>query len=301
VPPKPAKITYYLLIAAALQIVWGLVPTASKIVIDEIPIELYIAIRWSISGAIFAIYLTLTKGWQKIALRDAIAVSALGVCGYGLASITMLHGLKIGGVTNFALMGALSPAITSLLAIAILRERPSRLFYFALPLSVIGLLLLIGGKYQISSVEIAVSSAVLIVGGCVCEALVFIGSKKFKTRVSAVQYLAIAQLATAFAMWISQAAFFRQIEQLNRLTTDGILAAAFVSIVACVLCYVILYWLLNFIDGHRLALFDGFHTLSATTFGYLYFSEPVRPLTWIGGSMIVAGLVLGNLPARKRT
>ena len=35
----------FLLIAAVLQIVWGLVPSASKSNIDEIPVELYIAIR----------------------------------------------------------------------------------------------------------------------------------------------------------------------------------------------------------------------------------------------------------------
>ena len=53
--PKKLSIQSYLIIAAILQIVWGFVPSASKFVIDEIPVELYIAIRWSISGLIFAL------------------------------------------------------------------------------------------------------------------------------------------------------------------------------------------------------------------------------------------------------
>ena len=60
----------YLFIALALQIVWGLVPAASKLVIDEIPVELYIALRWTISGAIFAIFVTVMQAWKKLSLRD---------------------------------------------------------------------------------------------------------------------------------------------------------------------------------------------------------------------------------------
>jgi hypothetical protein len=41
----------YLLIAGILQIVWGFDPAASKYVIDEIPVELYIALRWTGSSA----------------------------------------------------------------------------------------------------------------------------------------------------------------------------------------------------------------------------------------------------------
>src|SRR4051812_49202931 len=102
----------YLLIAVILQIVWGLVPSASKFVIDEIPVELYIAIRWSISGFIFAAFLFLTKGWRPSALRDVGWVSILGILGYGVASLGTLYGLKLGGVTNFALMSTLGPLIS---------------------------------------------------------------------------------------------------------------------------------------------------------------------------------------------
>ena len=99
--------------AAMLQIVWGLVPSASKYVIDEIPIELYIAIRWTISGVIFGLFLWFTGSWRRVPIKSVVSVALLGVLGYGLGSLGTLYGLKIGGVSNFALMGALSPAITS--------------------------------------------------------------------------------------------------------------------------------------------------------------------------------------------
>ncbi len=76
-----------LVIAALLQIVWGFVPSASKFVIDEIPVELYIAIRWTISSFIFAGYLYATKTWKKVPMPDVLAVSLLGILGYGAASL----------------------------------------------------------------------------------------------------------------------------------------------------------------------------------------------------------------------
>ncbi len=278
----------FLFIAAILQIIWGFVPTASKFVIDEIPVELYITLRWSISGAIFALYLTTTKSWKKVAIQDVAWISLLGALGYGVASFGTLYGLKVGGVVNFALVGAIGPIITSVIAVIFLRERPQKLFYLALAVSVLGLLLLAIGKYQVSSLSVAGMSVGFILSACVLEAIVFVFSKKFKSRVSAIQYLAIAQISAAFLMWIMQGAVYHQTPELSQLTSRGIVSALFVSIVACVLCYSILYWLLNYVDGHRLALFDGFHALSATFFGFLFFNEPLRPLMLFGGVLILS-------------
>lgn len=278
---------YFFTVAAILQLVWGAVPAASKFVIDEIPIELYIALRWTISGLIFVAFLFLTRTWQKIAFKDMWMVTVLGVLGYGL---------KMGGVSNFALMGALSPVITSIVAIWILSERPSKLFFFALPISFFGLVLLVIGKYQVSSFSVAGASAACIVGGYLLEAFVFVFSKRFKSKINVFQYLAIAQIATALFMWALQFSLLKQTSSLQNLTVRGFSAAVFVSVVACVLCYAVLYWLLNHIDGHRLALFDGFHTLSATLFGVLVFNDVIKPLMLVGGFFILTGLVVGNMP-----
>ncbi|MES3037218.1 MAG: DMT family transporter [Bdellovibrionota bacterium] len=279
-----------------MQLVWGLVPSASKTVISEIPIELYIAIRWTISGAIFAGFLYFTKSWKKIANKDLTLVCLLGILGYGFASLGTLYGLKIGGVTNFALMGALGPVISSITAIFILNEKPLKLFWLALPVSIIGLFLLVFGKYQISTFEVAWTSAVLILIAYVLEAFVFVFSKRFKSKMGVAQYLMITQIATAAFHWVLQLTVFHQTGEVANLSVAGISGLLFVSIVACVLGYAILYWLLNHIDGHRLALFDGFHTLSAVICGYILFSEIITPLMIVGGILILSGLIAGNLP-----
>lgn len=231
------KTRILLFIAAALQIVWGLVPSASQYVINEIPVELYIALRWTISGLIFVGYLILSKKLKTPPTLDFMKVILLGICGYALGSFGTLYGLKLGGITNFALMGALNPMITSGVAFVILKERPQKIFFIALPLCILGLGFLVLGKHEISNLNVTLSAAALIMG-----------------------------------------------------------AAVFVSVIACVFCYAILYWLLNHMDGHRLALFDGLHVLSASFFGWALFHERLNQSMIVGGVLLVMSLVLGNLP-----
>jgi len=297
---KTPSIKTLILIATILQVVWGLVPSASKLVIGEIPVELYISLRWTISGLIFLIWISFHTGWSELFKKQTVWVSLLGIGGYALASFGTLYGLKIGGVTNFALMGALNPIVTSAVAIMVLRERPTKLFYVALPLCVSGLLLLVLGKHQISSWEVALSSSALIIGAALLEAIIFVFSKRLKLHFSSIQYLTISQLSAAVFMWILQAGVYQQLNSLQNLSSRGWIAAIFVSVVACVLCYSVLYWLLNYLDGHRLALFDGLHTISATLFGFLFFNEILNGLMLFGGILLLTGLVLGNLPSSHR-
>jgi drug/metabolite transporter (DMT)-like permease len=283
-------------IAAILQIFWGIVPSASKLVIEEIPVELYIAIRWSISATIFWLYLLISKKLKPIKVEKVLQASLLGVAGYAISSIGMLKGLKLGGVNNFALMSALGPAITTLMAILILKERPQKLFVLALLLSFLGMVIVVLGKFQISNLAIAGVSALFILFAQVCEALVFVYSKKLKQHIDTIQYLAIAQLSAALFMWGLQLTSFRQFDQIYNLSTMGVYALLFCSVFACTLCYAVLYWLLNHMEGHKLALFDGLHVLSAFLFGYFLFDEKVSSLMLTGGLLLLIGMTLGNLP-----
>ena len=290
----------FFFIAAILQIVWGIVPSASNFVISEIPVELYITLRWTISSLVIFCFHGLTSQWRPKFDRKTFTVMTLGILGYALGSFGALYGLKIGGVANFAMMGSLNPIVTSLVAIIILREKPTLLFYLALPVCVFGLILLVIGKHNVSSWSVAFSSSGLIIGAAVLDAIVFVYSKKLKVHFTSFQFLAISQLTAAFFMWVLQITIFRQASLLSNLSLKGWIATVFVSVVACVLCYLILYWLLNHFDGHKLALFGGLHAISATVFGWYFFYEPINSLMLFGGVVLLIGLILGNLKIKNK-
>jgi len=294
--PSPKALTA---IAAGLYVFWGLVPSASKTVIEEIPVELYIALRWTISGLIFFIWIYIQRAHEGILKRQSLWVSLLGIGGYAVASMGSLYGLKIGGVAHFAFVGALNPVLTAAVAILVLRERPRIHFVISLLVCVVGLLVFVQGKHQISTFEVAVFSSVLILGAGVLEAIIFVFSKKLKYHFTSVQYLAIGQLSAAGFMWVLQLLAFGQVDRIQNLSGRGWGAVLFVSVVSCVLCFSVLFWLLNYIDGHRLALFHGLHTVSAALFGFVFFNEKFDGLMWIGGLILLFGLVMGHHSSRS--
>ncbi len=280
----------YFILAAIVQIIWSLTPSASKLVISEIPIELFISIRWSISGLIFlCIALALEKKFDT-SLKNLMKYFTLGVLGYGFSSFGTLYGLKMGGVVNFSLISAGSPIIVALMSIVLLREKVHPQYWKAALLCISGLLFIVMGKQELSGLAMTISSTLLILGAYAFEGLPFIYSKKYQAKQSLICYLATLQLSAAVFMWGSQIFYFKQFGELSNLSIIGLGALVFVSIVACVLCYGIFYWLLKFIEGHKLVLFDGLHSFSAALFGLIFWSEPFNFMMLIGGLLSLSSI-----------
>jgi drug/metabolite transporter (DMT)-like permease len=287
------------LLAALVQILWALTPSASSVVISQIPVELFIATRWTISGLIFLLVAYFTK--QKIDLHPKMLKRyfILGVVGYGLSSIGCLYGLKLGGVVNFALLSSVNPIVTATLSIWILKEKVKKKYWIAAPLCVIGLFVMVLGKYELSGTKVAFGSVLLILLAYFLEALPFVYSKKYEKRQSLISYMAILQLSAASFMWGTQALYFKQLSEFKNLNLMGLLSMLFVSVVACVICYALLYWLLKYIDGHRLAIFDGVHSIFAAFYGVLFFSEAFNLTMLFGASFLLIALYLANAPSNE--
>jgi drug/metabolite transporter (DMT)-like permease len=113
------------------------------------------------------------------------------------------------------------------------------------------------------------------------------------------QYLALSQISAAAFLWVMQLTTLHQSSQLTQLSGRGICAALFVSVVACVLCYAVLYWLLNYIDGHKLAMFEGLHAVSGAFLGYVIFNEKISFSMFLGGFLILLSLAISQFPKAR--
>jgi drug/metabolite transporter (DMT)-like permease len=282
----------YLAVAAAIQLVWGFTPSASRIVLRTLPVETYSAFRYTVSGCLFLAVTLARHGRLAHRRADLPALALLGVLAYGVDSLGTLYGLQLGGVLNFALASSFNAVITALVAAVVLKERLGRHVALAAGLSVGGGLLLASGKYEVSTLDVALGSLALIWGAYVLEALGFVFSRRFKARMPLTEYLALAQLSAGGFMWTVSGAMHGPPAALLALPAEGIAALAFVCLVSCGLCYFVLYWLLDHVDGHELAFFDCFHTLSAVGFGVLLFDEPLNTKMLAGGVLLASGVVV---------
>ena len=282
----------YFLLAAVVQTVWGLTPSASKIVLKYLPVEGYSAIRYTVSGLIFLAYSLLKNGRLSARISDLPKLGLIGILAYAVDSLGTLYGLKIGGVLNFALASSMNAIITAGVAILVLREQINKRIWIAALLSIGGGLALFLGKYDVSTLEIAAGSLLLIWGAYVFEALGFVFSKKYKERMPLTEYIALLQISAAIFMWSLSFATGRFPVNVLRMPTAGWVSLMFVCLISCCACYFLLYWLLNHIEGHKLAFFDCFHTIAAAVFGAALFGEPFNIKMLIGGGLLLSAVIV---------
>jgi drug/metabolite transporter (DMT)-like permease len=264
-----------------VQLVWSLTPSISNVVIRDVPVETYGALRYSIGGLCFLIAARL-KGPLRTPRSDFPIVVLLGVVAYGFSSLGTLYGLQMGGVVNFALASGMNATITAVISILILKEKIGARFPLAVVLSLAGSLALFAGKHSISGSEIAAGSLFLVWTAYVCEAIGFVYSKRFSPRSSLPEYLAILQLSAGAFLW-----FLAPPTDYAAIPARAWAGVLFVSLVSCVLCVGGIYWLLRHVDGHKLAFFDCFHAIGATVLGAVLFDEAFSALMVFGGILLL--------------
>jgi drug/metabolite transporter (DMT)-like permease len=280
--------TQYFILAAMVQLLWSGTPSASKFVLEHLSLETYIALRWTLSGLLLLALAALTQK-PFPSLREVPRLAVLGIAAYALASVSGLYGLKLGGVVHFALVSSLSPLIRALLSITLLKERPAPTFWISIGMCILGLWLVTGGKMETAGGYVALGSTGAILFGYVLESLAFVYSKRWRMHHPLLVYLAILQLSAGLTMW--PFAIARGPLALNQPVRVWA-ALLFVAVISCVICYAIYYWLLRRIEGHRLAIFDGLHSVFAAILGYWLFGESITPLAGLGGAFLIGAMVL---------
>lgn len=277
-------------LAALIQLVWGLTPSASRLILDYLPVEIYSAIRYTFAGMLFLVVARIRHSRWTASREILPKLIGLGIVAYALDSLCTLYGLKIGGVLSFSLASSLNAMITAVVSIYFLKEKVGSRFYAALALSVGGGVFLFWGKAGVSSAQVAGVSLLLIWMAYVFEAMGFVFSRKLRGQVPLEEYLGILQLSGGLFMWGVCLALGRSPVGVTEMPPMAWAALAFVCCIACGVCYFLLYWLLNFVEGHRLAFFDCFHTLSAAVFSVLFFDDPYNWRMVAGGCLLLTSV-----------
>ncbi len=135
--------------------------------------------------------------WAARRARTALApgdwwnVAVLGFSGYYLSSYLDFLGLKYISATLERLILYLSPTLVMLIALVVLKQRPSPRQLVALGASYLGVLLAFGHDLQIDGHRTVIGSA-LVFGGALSYAVYLFGSGQVVGRIGAVRLTAYA-------------------------------------------------------------------------------------------------------------
>ena len=305
--PEPArKEPPWLLPASmvALVLFWGLAFVGIKQALVHMSWVTLTFLRFTVADICYVAYLLAVRprpARPRAAELPALAVLAfLGFTGYHLL-------LNLGeadpAVTagTAALIIASAPAFIALLAVPILQEPLSPARGGALALAFAGLAVLVGFAGPGSALEVRLSPGALVVlGPAVFTALYFVLGKRRLARFPPFVFVAYTiLLGTLLTLPLVLATWPEFVRDLGTMGFEGFLPALLLGIFPTFAGYGIYFRALERMPAAAAGSWLYLSTLIAIVGGILVLGETLPPAILLGGTMVIAGVVLAQR-LRKR-
>jgi drug/metabolite transporter (DMT)-like permease len=275
---------------------WGLTPTATRYLVEATFGPEYILVWRFAAGGLLSLAIIVLLRPAMPARRDVPLALALGLFGVLGFNVPLAFGIDIieGGIA--ALLLGTQPGFTALLAVLLLREELARRM-------IVGLGIALGGTTLVAlSGATGVTLSARYLAGCL---LVLMASLAYAAyTVVAKPYLGERLPAPAVAMIGTTAAFPFVLpfgasgftDAVAGLSIEGwlaaILLAAGASVVAPILFHVGLSLGRASNTGAFLYLVPVFGAVSSV----VLLNETLRPLTVVGGVLVIAGVIVATFP-----
>ncbi len=285
----------YLQLALAMAIVGSSV-VAGKMITASLPVMLSSCIRFAIAAPVLIFVLLAREGRPKLPSRaDIFTLLLQALCGVFLFSVFLLYGVQYTGAIEAGLITGTLPAVTSALAVLLLRERLNAWQCAGIGCAVLGAVLLnILGPEQAGGTTSSVLGIGLVFAAVVCEALFVVLGKRTDGRVSALT-IATAMSVLGFLLFLPFALWDAWHFDFSRSTFVDWSLVAYFGLVVSVGAFWLFYAGLSQVPASVAGAFMAFLPLSAVLLSALVLGEPIRPLHVVAGVCVLAGIMLASV------
>lgn len=286
----------YLLVTTA-AFFWGANFLLGGYVLHDIPPLWAAALRFLLGAVLMFAIAGVRREKLFAPLQKNIGIYfMLGVVGIVAFNLFFFYALRYTSANNAALIMATNPLFTTLLAAAILGERPSPRHLMALPVALAGVAVVVtqGKLGSLFSLQLSVGD-MLMLGADIFWALYNVLCRRYMPQVSPLVNTtwimtvgAIVLLCVALGSDAHMAA----------LGTRALVSMAVMAIGGTVLAY--LFWSMGIarLGAARTAIFLNLVPVFAMLLGTLIATAPTAAQL-MGGSLVLAGVTLSMLPSRR--
>lgn len=245
--------------------------------------------------------------WREGSIRPPAgygwALLALGVLGFGCYQILWTTGLTMISAGDSALLLAISPVITALLAAAVGMDRLSAPKLAGALLAFAGVVIVIGGSQALSLGSSLLGDA-LTIGAAVLWAVYSVGASKVVLRIDplrATTWTVIAGAALLVPLGLAEAATRPAV-----VITPAVIGAVLYSgILAAGVANVFVLIAIRYVGPTRTTAMQLLLPAGAVVLGAMFLSEPIGLPQVVGGAVIVLGVWLTRrssiLPSSMRS
>ncbi|KVP38747.1 DMT family transporter [Burkholderia ubonensis] len=295
----------YLYLAAAMTGV-GSTVIASRLAAGGLPPFTATALRFLIATPLlFALMRAQRLRWPRLSRRDAgllVVQAAAGGVGY---TVLLICGTRLSSPLDAGVMLGTLPAMSTLIAAVLLRERQTPRDWAAAALATAGVLLVTFTPGHAAPSMRALAGDALVLAAVACEAVFILLNRRLAVPLAPLT-LSTAMSGLGFVLALVPAAF--EWHAATAGWTSGAIAAV-VSVVS-VVYYALVPTVLGYLcwyagsartSGTEAALFTAFAPVSAVLFAVTLFGETLNAARLAGIALVVAGVLVGAMRRRAAT
>lgn len=265
---------------------WGATFTLVKNVLTRIPPEPFIVLRFMTAGVILLIIAITSRKLPRSALRPGLILGALVFSGYWLQT----RGLMTITPSRSAFLTGLYVVMVPFCDRLLFAKRIAARAWLGCVLAAAGTTLLIGGVDMRAGF-----GDILTITCAICFALHMVLSAKYSTGTTALGLAAVQVIVVGIAA-IPPSLFVPR----PHLTPFVITVILFTAIVTTALAFVLLMWGQSRVTATEAAVILAFEPMAAAITSIAFQHEPVTIGFVAGAVLILAAMVLSQLPARRR-
>ncbi len=287
----------YLYLAAAMAGV-GSTVIASRLAAGGLPPFAATALRFLIATPLlFALMRAQRLRWPRLSARDAVLLvvqAAAGGVGY---TVLLISGTKLSSPIDAGVMLGTLPAMSTLIAAVVLRERQTRRDWSAAALATAGVVLVTFAPGQAMPSLRTLAGDALVLAAVACEAVFILLNRRLSAPLPPLT-LSTAMSGLGFVLALVPAAF-----EWHALATSwnigAVSAIVYYALVPTVLGYLCWYAGSARTSGTEAALFTAVAPVSAVLFAVALFGEALGGTRLLGIALVVAGMLVGATRRRE--
>ncbi|MDR8739866.1 membrane protein [Burkholderia pseudomultivorans] len=289
----------YLYLAAAMAGV-GSTVVASRVAAGGLPPFAAAALRFLIATPLlFALMRAQRMQWPRLDARDALLLvvqAAAGGVGY---TVLLICGTKLASPVDAGVMLGTLPAMSTLIAAVVLRERQTPRDWVAAALATAGVLFVTFAPGRTMPSIRTLAGDALVLAAVACEAIFILLNRRLRAPLPPLA-LSTAMSGLGFALALVPAAFEWQAAAAGW-TIGAVSAIAYYALVPTVLGYVCWYAGSARTSGTEAALFTAVAPVSAVLFAIALFDDTLNGTRIAGIALVVAGVLVGATQRRQPT
>ncbi|MGG3737623.1 DMT family transporter [Aeribacillus pallidus] len=272
--------------------IWGGMYVVSKYVLDYIPPFTLMWLRYMIAFVVlFAIVKMVqlkNKPQASIRKKDWLLIGWIGFIGYFVSISFQFIGTKLSDAHTGSLITAATPAFIALFAKLVLQEKLTVRKMIALFLATVGVVIVIGLDTHVGSYF---WGSVILVGAAITWALLSVYVKVASQRFST---LVITTYAILFGLLFTTPVMIWELQRNEVYYNDIyiILGVVYVGIVSTAGAFFLWNKGMDLMEAGIGSLFFFFQPLVGSFLGWLLLNETLDVNFFIGGMLIVAGVVI---------